>query len=342
MLMLTAAGVVAFVGGLAAAVALAVVRRAGRPLLPTPAGWAVPWGGADVAIVLVLVVFLPGAAASLLDTAGFFRLLYGPEFPPQPQVMDHRASDAQRATFAVRDLWVSLLLFPVQLAAVLLWLLRVRGVAPADLGLAGRRWPEIVVAGYVGWLILAPLVYAVHFAANFVAAQFEFAPDRHPLSALGPDRPWFDGLLLALRVTVIAPFWEELIFRGLLIPLLLKGPKRMAQLRCRVVMGLAIAAAGLTGSASGGSVWPPLAFAVLLGILFQLLNPMRITAAVFASATLFAAVHSSVWPTPVPLFVLGVGLGFLFVRTGSLGPCVIAHGLFNAVSALYLLFGGTG
>ena len=43
---------------------------------------------------------------------------------------------------------------------------------------------------------------------------------------------------------------------------------------------------------------------------------------------------------PLPDFV--PGLGTLYVRTGSLVAPVITHGLFNAVSFVYLLRGGTG
>ena len=56
-------------------------------------------------------------------------------------------------------------------------------------------------------------------------------------------------------------------------------------------------------------------------------------------AALFAAVHSGVWPTPVPLFFLGMGLGYLVARSGSIVPAVVVHGLFNFVSAVLVLRG---
>jgi membrane protease YdiL (CAAX protease family) len=62
--------------------------------------------------------------------------------------------------------------------------------------------------------------------------------------------------------------------------------------------------------------------------------------AIWASSALFAAVHANVWPSPVPLVVLAVGLGYLYVRTRTLVGPVVVHGLFNAVSAVYLLLGG--
>jgi membrane protease YdiL (CAAX protease family) len=61
--------------------------------------------------------------------------------------------------------------------------------------------------------------------------------------------------------------------------------------------------------------------------------------AIYVSAAFFALVHSGVWPTPIPLFVLGLGLGWLAVRTRGILVPVIVHGLFNAVSAVYVLRG---
>jgi membrane protease YdiL (CAAX protease family) len=61
--------------------------------------------------------------------------------------------------------------------------------------------------------------------------------------------------------------------------------------------------------------------------------------AIFAASLLFACVHTSVWPTPVPLFVLAIGLGVLAHRTRSLVGPIVLHGLFNAVSCVKLLMG---
>ena len=50
-------------------------------------------------------------------------------------------------------------------------------------------------------------------------------------------------------------------------------------------------------------------------------------------------VHASVWPSPVPLFLLGLALGAVAVRTGGVLAGTVLHGLFNAVSLVYLLRG---
>jgi membrane protease YdiL (CAAX protease family) len=64
-------------------------------------------------------------------------------------------------------------------------------------------------------------------------------------------------------------------------------------------------------------------------------------AAILATSVLFAGLHSQVWPTPIPLFVFSIGLGWLAIRTGGVTGPIIVHGLLNAVSAIYVLRGGT-
>jgi membrane protease YdiL (CAAX protease family) len=51
----------------------------------------------------------------------------------------------------------------------------------------------------------------------------------------------------------------------------------------------------------------------------------------------FAAAHAGQGLAFVPLFPLAVVLGFIAARTGSIVPCILLHGLFNAVSVLLLL-----
>ena len=62
--------------------------------------------------------------------------------------------------------------------------------------------------------------------------------------------------------------------------------------------------------------------------------------AVLACSALFAAFHAAVWPSPVPLFALAMGLGYLQARTKSMVGPVVVHLLFNAVSAITVILGG--
>lgn len=62
--------------------------------------------------------------------------------------------------------------------------------------------------------------------------------------------------------------------------------------------------------------------------------------AIYASAMLFAVSHSS-WPQPIPLFPLGLVLGYLAYRTQSLIPALVLHALFNLVASLVLILGSS-
>ena len=52
--------------------------------------------------------------------------------------------------------------------------------------------------------------------------------------------------------------------------------------------------------------------------------------AIIICAAAFAALHASLW-SMIPLTMLGVGLGWLAVRSRSLWPAIAAHVLYNLV-----------
>lgn len=59
-------------------------------------------------------------------------------------------------------------------------------------------------------------------------------------------------------------------------------------------------------------------------------------AAVVVSALLFGIAHLSLGELP-PLFVLGLGLGWLRLQSGRLGPSVLMHSLWNGLTFANLL-----
>lgn len=65
-------------------------------------------------------------------------------------------------------------------------------------------------------------------------------------------------------------------------------------------------------------------------ILAGLLRTLRTGSAVVLSAGLFAAAHANLAQLPVSL-VLGLTLGWIFVRTRSIGLCIALHLLHNAI-----------
>lgn len=314
-----------------------VARRHREPWLPPPRPRRVPWGGLAVvgAFLLLGPYLVPPAGADLLSRAGVFTRLYGDDLPATPG-----EDDPDRAAAAVvRGLWGGLAAFPVQLG-VIAWaavVLHVNPQRPSGPSVAAR----VRLAVFAG-LGLTLHVHAAHLVVNLLFAELGWAPGQHPLTRMG-SRPALDQALFAFEACVRAPVVEELFFRGILLPWVFGGRDRVwftlaAGVGLGVVFGLARASIGNDPALAVG----PALFAAALAGGWLAVGPAfrrrrRSAGAVYASAALFAAVHSTVWPSPVPLFLLGLGLGWLALRTGGVLTPVIVHGLFNAVSVLYVL-----
>lgn len=80
---------------------------------------------------------------------------------------------------------------------------------------------------------------------------------------------------------------------------------------------------------------------VLQGWLEKRLPGVDGAAAIAISAATFALAHVGQGLAYVPLFPLGLVLGFIARRTGSIVPCILLHTLFNGVSVTLLLAGPT-
>jgi membrane protease YdiL (CAAX protease family) len=77
---------------------------------------------------------------------------------------------------------------------------------------------------------------------------------------------------------------------------------------------------------------------VLQGWLEKVLPRWDAAGALVMSAGLFALAHVGQGLAWVPLFFLGLLLGFLARRTGSIMACILLHALFNAVSVALVLW----
>jgi|694.fasta_scaffold20041_10 membrane protease YdiL (CAAX protease family) len=77
---------------------------------------------------------------------------------------------------------------------------------------------------------------------------------------------------------------------------------------------------------------------VLQGWLEKRLPDHDARAAVAVAAALFAFAHVGQGLAFVPLLPLGLVLGFIARRTGSIVPCILLHALFNAVSVALLVW----
>jgi membrane protease YdiL (CAAX protease family) len=345
------------------------------------------WQGREVALVFLLMILVPGMTQGFLEGIGFYQEFYGKE-----------------PTGEQKQLWYMALAFPIIVAGTFLILFTLSRTRPRHIGLSTGRWPQNII---LGWLVWFPLTI---FTLVLYAEVKRWIPAKeHPLSLLEKQAgvpEWLLGILLAV---VIAPFLEELVFRGVL-----QGWLRRCSLLghavvavCTLFVGalpvidyaqqtrekavdlnlgppifaLALVAgyvaivqwlwrqrpAWLSNSLSIDSARqipvspettdafregkPPIPLGEISTQLTTTLPTPAIMpsrqeqqkvqqpaalAAIFGSSMLFAVFHSSVWPTPIPLFFLGLGLGWLAYRTQSLVSSITVHFLFNSVACVVL------
>ncbi len=332
-------------------------RARSLPLLPRWSLQHVPWRGFEAMVTIIVILgALPGLMLMLLSASGFFEQLYGPQFPPLPtnelSAVEAAAAIAglpaaiaqeelQAMAAVLRRLWAGVLVLPVQLG---LLILACRRLYPQWHPKVAQPFVPRLGLAVLAWAVFSPLVLGLNVFVIALFSYFGIAYDEHDLTKL-TNRPLGDTVLFVIQACVAAPVVEEVVFRGVILFWLVGGPKEAAlgkhhvPARAAMVVVAAVLFAALTGNRA------PIIFQLLLVLGWLILvvrfrATRRTVGAVYASASLFAAVHSSVWPSPIPLFTLGLVLGWLAVRTrGVLVPAIV-HGLFNAVAVVMVLRGG--
>jgi membrane protease YdiL (CAAX protease family) len=322
---------------------------------PTP----VPWTGPEVLLALCLVyVAWPVTFSLLLQGSGFLRLVYGPD-PAARQTTavgvaaGPVAAKALEPTFQRlgsyrKGLWLNAMAFPFQALTVPLVLYSLSGTRPYQLGLTARRLGRHLFVGLVGTLVLVPAVFGVYYLVTLLYRTLGAGPtEEHPLTQVAQFglSPLEWGLLV-LSAVVAAPVLEELVFRGLLQPWFAKRRAGgAAAMLLAFLMALAmrrgeIEAALPRGPRAVAAECVPAYFVLALVPVFLFVwwrSRTPVGPAVFGTAVLFAAFHSSVWPSPVPLLVLALGLGYLAYRAQSLAAPMLIHALFNGFNCVLIL-----
>ncbi len=292
---------------------------------------AVPWRGIDILAVIFLIhLFIRGVLYETLH--------------PQP-------ADAP---------WIEVMALPLQVGVILLLLGAGSGTQPYQLGLTTHRLAANLCLGYLAWMILTPLVYGLEqLVLTTHSLLFPVPPEKHPLlESLQNDPGFLRYLMVFLAAVVAAPVYEELLFRGVLQPwaarrrwgpdAILVGAVGLALLfglQSKVDKdfflagnpnGVRVLVEGLGTAAFVLVMIPGYIYADRL--LWNWLPQPGAGRTIYAVALLFAAAHANVWPSPIPLFLLALGLGYLAYRTQSLVSGMTVHVLFNGMSVLGLLW----
>lgn len=306
-----AGGLVFLIAAPCAGVGWALCRRYGFPILTPWRRSSTVWSDIELFALFGLFLFLPGLGYDLL------RRVMGEQW-----AMSHE----------LRQVWASVLSIPCVLAAGgTLWSLRHRTSH------FSRRLPGQMVLGFATWPAIHIGVFAVYFLCLSILTGLGGEPEKHPFSQIVLDEMDRGTLvLLGLLACVLAPLVEEFLFRGVLFDW-----STQRQLHPWVILVLAILFAMASGQVYAVAFMGLLSVAyvgwrkTVRGLGFR--TPSRVVNAVYGTSALFAAVHAGVWPSPIPLFVLGLCLGVLRTRTGGIAAGFVLHGLFNAVSFVYLL-----
>ena len=333
-----------------------ILRVAFRlPVLPPRTPRFVPWGAGSV-LAAVAVYFV----AQVLVVSGYAGIAL--PRPKGPDVARPPFSPFEMMGLSAAYNLATLALVPLTLALTARARLR-------DFGLSAVRLRERVALGLFAYPILAPLV----FGTMLVAVRI-WKREPHPLErAIRDQMSPSMAIILVLASVVLAPMAEELMFRGVLLGWLTRLALKPRKPAGRDPLGEASSEAEGYGSpgedtpiqvedveapsrlsteivpsfidhpsdnpyaapsASISLISPPADVEILpddpSGRVFALLMSN------VAVSILFAAMHAPVWPTPVPIFFLSLGLGLLYQRTGGLIAPIALHMTFNGVSTLLM------
>jgi membrane protease YdiL (CAAX protease family) len=305
----------------------------------------VRWTAFDILLVVFLTSLWLGLAVQVLRATGFYEWFYGPDLVGR----DGEAEASRLAQFRL-NLWALALASPFQLATALLVPGALSGARPRDLGLTTRRLGTNLLAGA---LAAPPLTLAAYLLQELVVRlQRHFVaggdPQKHPFEQLAQQglRP-AEWALLVFGAVGAAAVLEEVLFRGLLQPwfaarrwgghVALAGALALAVVKCHqpILDAFPSGRAAVLQEAV-----PVLALGAVVPVYLLVWGRSRtpLGPALFGTAVLFGWAHAGVWPSPVPLTLLGLGLGYLAYRTRSLVGPVLVHALFNGVACAQLLF----
>jgi membrane protease YdiL (CAAX protease family) len=299
-----------------------VLRRmvAGQQPLAFVATRAVPWTVVDILVFIYAFLLLQ------LATGAVVRVMF--ELDP--------SSDLDQMPLnwrAVIILTGSIATFVTMMVSILM----VRWHARAtwrDLGIDTKFVVRDLGLGLAAFVLLAPPVYGIQMLL------VQWFPSQHPVVNLLREKP--DPVFLgvsAFAAVVVAPLAEEFFFRvlvqGWLHKLHSSNWSLSSWISVRPIPTDSPLRSEISDPARDKGLQPT-------GDPHPSEGESIGTWPVFASAALFSLMHASHGPDPIPLFLLAIGLGYLYRQTRRILPCIVVHLLLNVCSlaALMVAIGG--
>jgi membrane protease YdiL (CAAX protease family) len=157
-----------------------------------------------------------------------------------------------------------------------------------------RAWKVALLAA----LVVLPTVYgfSIMLEVFYRSIHYEHPGEHEMLGAMAKASVLVRALLV-VGACVIAPVYEEMLFRGHIQTIavrMLRGPR-------------------IRGDSGATARW----------------------VAVIGASLVFALVHP-IWMAPM-IFVLALGLGYAYERTGNLWVSILIHAMFNTISTVVFL-----
>lgn len=293
--------------------------RRGEPLLEHRPHAPVVWGGSEV-IALICSIFIFQLAARQV-TLGF----YGIPFEAQPDEIPGHVLATMLAGNGVAMLMV------VAVGVALFAWHGARSLADFGLSLAPKTLLSDLRLAAGAFIVALLPVYTLQFIL------MQWMPQQHVVLEMIRDQP--DPLLLiaaGFTVVIAAPLAEEFVFR-----LALQGwLERREQSRFAALRPPnASAPAGNPESEAAVTLPPPTSAHAEdhQAAETSALGRVQGLVPVLVSSLIFALLHAGSGAAPISLFPLALILGYLYLRTGRLLPCVFMHAIFNGFNLLLLV-----
>lgn len=195
---------------------------------------------------------------------------------------------------------------------------RLRGEDGGRLGMRVGQIPRGVWQGAIGLVVLLPLVMVCGQVIEEAARWWNWTlPTHEVLREMRSTDSWTEIVGLVVVAVVLAPIFEEMMFRGLMQSFLVKVLDRNQSRGGLLVKEEVWADRSVAALADGRAI------AACWG-------------AIGITSLAFAAVHGE-WLWMAPLFLLSAGLGYAYERTGNLWVSIIMHGLFNALQIMIFM-----
>jgi membrane protease YdiL (CAAX protease family) len=300
------------------------------PLVPWSTRRLAPWTFFDLCGLIGIYVVALVVIHTFLRQIGWL---------PRAEEIEEFSLD-QRKVLIAGNVAVSLAIAGIGLPLIALR----TGATLRDFGWSWREIAADLRLGLIGFVMLAPPVYALQGAL----VHF-WRPSKHPLIEMfkgTPDTAFF--VFLFVSAAVVAPLFEELIFRVVLQGFLEKAFGFRGEPHELLLGG----APGNAQEAASNAVDGQMALAdsnpyASPVALTMAANPLPLAGShsqqpelrgwlawlpIAVSSAVFALLHYSHGPDWIPLLFLAAGMGYLYQRTHRLLPSLVVHASLNTLS----------